>query len=368
MFRLDLRLDRDPCETSWELERYVTDETTYRVHVDGSSDGDDYRSREYSRHHYIVGGEASTILSRSLCLASGRYRFVVRAAFGDGIAAPGYYVVALDGAAIAGSSGFGAEEETRFAVVPKPPSPPADAHEGSAGGSSAEGSSAEGSSADEAATGDADVDDSFSTFVPERLSGIIDLSLMSTVDDKRAETTEEDGPPSNSSQTWTEILNDDFEHGLGTFRASAGADAPGRVTYYPFVKGRRGVIRLQNERADGYAAGSSVRSDVLAAPGGTIRVVFSYYANSMEARDGFCVDHGGADDGSPWVAGRCWHAAEDFENGRWYDGVEATFRRGEGRGFRIRFRCKADSLHDDVLVDRVQLLGLLDGTEVKDSI
>ena len=41
---------------------------------------------------------------------------------------------------------------------------------------------------------------------------------------------------------------------------------------------------------------------------------------------------------------------------------------GGGRGFWIRFQCKADSLHDDVLIDRVQLLGLLDGMEVKDLI
>ena len=90
----------------------------------------------------------SIILSRSLCLVSGRYRLampsvVCRDAFGDGIAAPGYCVAALDGEAIAGSSGFGAEEETRFAVVTKPLFASVEVHEGSEGGSLVKGSSAD---------------------------------------------------------------------------------------------------------------------------------------------------------------------------------------------------------------------------------
>lgn len=127
----------------------------------------------------------------------GQYRFVVCNAFGDGISAPVYCIVALGGATIVGSSSFDAEEETRFEVVAKQLVPSAEAHEGSARGSSTKGSSAKMSSADEAATGDVDVEDSFLTFVPERLSGITNLSLVSTVNNKQAEATEEDRPPSN---------------------------------------------------------------------------------------------------------------------------------------------------------------------------
>ena len=116
--------------------------------------------------------------------------------------------------------------------------------------------------ADDAAMGDADVDvdgdvevdDSFSTFAPERLSGIIDLLLVSMVNDKRVEIIEEDGPPSNSSQTWVEILNSDFEHGLGIFHASMSADAFDHVAYYLSVKRQRGIIRLHNERGNENAA------------------------------------------------------------------------------------------------------------------
>ena len=136
-------------------------------------------------------------------------------------------VVALDGVTIARSSVFGTEKQTRFAVVARPPGP-------SAGTSAGSG---EGSSPDDAAMGDVDVDvdvdvdDSFSAFAPERLSGIIDLLLVSMVNDKRVEVIEEDGPPSNSSQTWVEILNGNFEHGLGIFHASVSADTFDHVAY-----------------------------------------------------------------------------------------------------------------------------------------
>ena len=95
---------------------------------------------------------------------------------------------------------------------------------------------------------DVDVDNSFSKFPPGRLSGIIDLSLVSMVNDKRVEVIEEDGPPSNSSQTWTEILNGDLEHGFGIFHTSVSAYAFDHAAYYLFVKRRQGIIRVHNER------------------------------------------------------------------------------------------------------------------------
>ena len=44
LFRPDLRPDRDPCDpcdASWALERFVTNETTYRFRFDGTRDGGD---------------------------------------------------------------------------------------------------------------------------------------------------------------------------------------------------------------------------------------------------------------------------------------------------------------------------------------
>ncbi len=102
----------------------------------------------------------------------------------------------------------------------------------------------------------------------------------------------------------------------------------------------------------------------------------------MEIHDGFCFDYS-MDDGTSWHSERCWHAVQDFENGMWYDDVGVSFslnkdhthimaredKQGSLDAFRIRFRCRADSRKDDVLIDKVQLLGLSDGgTELKDSI
>jgi len=382
LFQLDLQTDYNSCETSWILERIIIDETSVHVYVDGQEN-----------EHFDT---ASHVASQSLCLSEGRYRFTIYDAFGDGIKAPGYYIVALDGTVLAGSSNFGYEESTKFTVVRPVVS--------SAVTAAAEVTSE--TSAEEMDTVIDDIDDTFSTWVPDRLSGIIDLSLVNDGSSKQPPTKApssskpiepmvqefnnergDDGPPSTSSQTWMEILKDDFEHGLGIFHASE-SDAE-YVTYYPFVKERRGVIRLQNEHDgnENIMSSSSIYSNNIVIDPTTsssssskemsFKLVFSYYANSMEVHDGFCVDYS-IDDGSTWHSQKCWHAMDDFNNGMWYDGTAVTFNLKKDHAvddvydtvgsFRIRFRCKADSLHDDVLIDKVQLLGLVDGTELKDSI
>ena len=104
-----------------------------------------------------------------------------------------------------------------------------------------------------------------------------------------------------------------------------------------------------------------------------IKVVFSYYANSMELHDGFCLDYS-VDDGSSWHPETCWYAVGDFDNGMWYDDASVAFELRKDRhdvydnvdSFRIRFRCKADSANDDVLIDKVQVLELVE-TDLKNS-
>mmetsp|Transcript_25542 Transcript_25542/g.54270 ORF Transcript_25542/g.54270 Transcript_25542/m.54270 type:complete len:486 (+) Transcript_25542:230-1687(+) len=364
LFELDLLIGRDPCETSWTLERAVTDETTYHVDVDG---------REFNDVADAAASDPSSFssfsYSHALCLKGGDYRFTIRDAFGDGITAPGYYILALDGVVLAGSSDFGYKEVTRFTVADREPI--------LALISSSAAAAEESSSSDATIADGYDIDDAFSTWVPDRLSGIIDLSLVSTVQDssERADDNDMLEGGSNSTQTtWMEILNDDFENGPGLFRASA-VDVSDYVTYYPFVKERRGVIRLQN---DSNVLRSSLHSNNIAMPADVmmIKIVFSYYANSMELHDGFCIDYlVNHDDGSAtWHSQKCWHAVKDFDNGIWYDGAEVAFRMQKHHGvmedtavnsFRIRIRCKANSLHDDVLIDRVQLLGLVGKAELK---
>lgn len=348
--------------------------------------------------------------SRNTCLREGKYIFTIYDTYGDGIAAPGYYILALDGIVLAGSSNFGYEEITKFTVVNND--------------ESIEEFLSLDDDDNDAVVGedyDIDIDDTFSTMVPDRLSGLIDLSLVSSSStthddtineekhDARYDPSEENyWPPYNDdlpapyeTTTWMELWNDDFINGLGIF---AHAPTPtttmhdhNYVTYYPFVKERRGVIRLQNEmyhtdNDDGSVnvidVSSSIYSDGIAIPQDVmvVKLVFSYYANSMEENDGFCVDYsidnGGGDDDDggrsssssskttarAWHSKECWHAMEDFDNGIWYDDIDVIFHlRNDHSGedgmvvdsLRIRFRCKTNSLHDDVLIDRVQLLGLV---------
>ena len=130
------------------------------------------------------------------------------------------------------------------------------------------------------------------------------------------------------------------------------------------VKRRRGIIRLHNERGNGNAAGSFVSFDDIAASKKALRLVFSYYTNSIWERG---LQYG-------WRIALAFEAVLARREGLRQREVVRRHHRGDptgkggGRGFWIRFQCKADSLHENVLIDRVQLLGLLDGMEVKDLI
>ena len=117
-----------------------------------------------------------------------------------------------------------------------------------------------------------------------------------------------------------------------------------------------------------------------------VLVEFSFYANSMEGSDGFCVDYsldvddggegGDSSEAAAWITKRCYRRdGDDFVNGMWYDAASVVFdlRRDHPDaydsldGFRVRFRLSADGWTDDVLIGGVRILGGKDGVEVKDS-
>ena len=119
------------------------------------------------------------------------------------------------------------------------------------------------------------------------------------------------------------------------------------------------MLRLQCEGRDRRrsACCSAASADIPLDPDfRRARVAFSFYANSMELGDGFCVDSS-RDSGRSWRAERCWRAAEDFADGAWYDDAAADLDLGgDGAGdLRVRFRSRADSLDDDVLLDEVRV-------------
>mmetsp|Transcript_14801 Transcript_14801/g.32152 ORF Transcript_14801/g.32152 Transcript_14801/m.32152 type:complete len:267 (+) Transcript_14801:3-803(+) len=208
---------------------------------------------------------------------------------------------------------------------------------------------------------------------PERPSLAIQPSITNppTASPVITTTAQDELPQSLSSiqtSSWTELLSDDFQDSFGIFH-------PGSteyVTYYPYVKERHGVLRIQH----GQDMRSSIYSDNIAlledassptmnrnsnSNSRMIKVVFSYYANSMEIYDGFCIDTS-VDDGNSWHSQKCWHAETDFTNGSWYDDSFVAFELKEHQdnvvdgSFRIRFRCKGNSDKDDVLFDKVKVL------------
>ncbi|KAL7530445.1 hypothetical protein ACHAXR_003500 [Thalassiosira sp. AJA248-18] len=364
-FQLDLRTDDYSCESSWILERLVTDDVGGRTIRVDEHDG-------YYYHTQYEGAGAR-------CLDEGWYRFTIYDAFGDGLQSPGYYVLAIDGTILAGSSNFGWEETTTFVV---------------GNSASAATTAISGQESEVLETSNIVIDDTLEEIDGKRRPTDIEGPSVSfsNPDMERPSlvTTTTNAPVSAptskpndsanhynepSQKKWTELLSDDFENDYGIFHAGSDDYA----TYYPFVKDRRGVLRIQH----GNAMSSSVYSDNIAFDhtssnsnnNNEIMVIFSYYANSMEGNDGFCLDYS-LDDGDSWHSQKCWHAVGDFTNGMWYDDTSVVVELKNRNNiavyenvdsFRIRFRCKADSAQDDVLIDKVQVMGLV-GAERGDSI
>ncbi|KAL7478263.1 hypothetical protein ACHAW6_004035 [Cyclotella cf. meneghiniana] len=160
------------------------------------------------------------------------------------------------------------------------------------------------------------------------------------------------GSGSSSSSSWKTLIEEDFLSGYGTFK-DGGSD----VAYYNSVKGRSGVVRIQ--------AGNGRRSSVFSSnvllnnkSYDKFKVIFSFYANSMESDDRFCLDYS-VDGGTVWRKQKCWQSGAEFDNLKWYDD-ETVYLNPSSSNFDsliIRFRCDGDSVQDDVLFDRVEIQG-----------
>lgn len=156
---------------------------------------------------------------------------------------------------------------------------------------------------------------------------------------------------SNNGNGWTKIVSEDFESGYGSFN-DGGSD----VAYYKNVKGRTGVIRIQ----DGNGRRSSVFSNKLdnsQTNFSQFRVNFSFFANSMETNDKFCLDYS-VNGGTVWRKQKCWKSGTNFENLQWYDDMSISFTPPSGSdSLVIRFRCNGDSAQDDILIDSIEIEG-----------
>jgi len=123
--------------------------------------------------------------------------------------------------------------------------------------------------------------------------------------------------------------------------------------------GRAGVVRIQN--ANGYIA---TNVPIVPTSYSSYTVTFSYFANSMENDEGFCLDFS-TDGGNTWDSEECYTVGIDFENGLWYDDIGVEFDAEDIPGLQdasslgIRLISKVNSYNDDVLFDMIQVVGSL---------
>mmetsp|Transcript_28340 Transcript_28340/g.48874 ORF Transcript_28340/g.48874 Transcript_28340/m.48874 type:complete len:180 (+) Transcript_28340:372-911(+) len=88
------------------------------------------------------------------------------------------------------------------------------------------------------------------------------------------------------------------------------------------------------------------------------KVVFSFYTNSMDTNDRFCLDYS-ANGASARSRAKCWRSGEGFENGEWNDNVEWVFQltANNVNSIRIRFRGFSAENFNRVFIDEIRLFG-----------
>ena len=310
-FQLDIATDGDGHEISWSLIRFdevvLAPEVVYQG--DGYKDGLVYDD--------IAEG----------CLPPGSYQFTISDDGGNGIGRQGYYSFVLDGDIIAGGSEFGHNETTSFTVV-------------------------------------MDGETKSPTYQPTVYS--MPPSVEATISPAPTQgSTHQDTFPDpwelvlhHHNENWVSIIDEDFLNGVGSFIDESSSD----IMYYPEFEERNGVIAIQGGQDSALTSKHIRLGEALG--DGTIhckfKVVFSYFAYSMESYDGFCLDTS-VDGGSGWHTEQCWSRDGDFENGVWKDDVEVVFEVDLVQdSLALRFRCIADMNSDAVMIDSVHLSDLHD--------
>mmetsp|Transcript_7700 Transcript_7700/g.15981 ORF Transcript_7700/g.15981 Transcript_7700/m.15981 type:complete len:656 (-) Transcript_7700:106-2073(-) len=173
-------------------------------------------------------------------------------------------------------------------------------------------------------------------------------------DDDETTATDDDYTFNNNTSIsgGTILLQEHFLSGYGTFH-KGGHD----VFHKDYLKYRHGVVRLQ----DGNGEASSIYSDEVVLHGyyPAIQVNFAFYAISMDYEDTFCIDYA-VDETWVWEEVVCYRGGDvDFKNKKWYEYWSVLFDVGSANSVRVRIRCQGGDNKDDVLIDMVQIEGLL---------
>lgn len=153
--------------------------------------------------------------------------------------------------------------------------------------------------------------------------------------------------------TWTSILYEDFENGIGKF-IDGGLDA----AYVDSRFGRSGLAMVKSGRVNYDQASISSSNIQLDDSGGMtqLMIVFSYYASNMGADDGFCLEYQ-ANGASDWALAKCWELGVDFDNKKWYDAESLVFRTESSTSISIRFRGFSSDISNRIFFDKIELFG-----------
>jgi len=150
--------------------------------------------------------------------------------------------------------------------------------------------------------------------------------------------------------TWTTILQEDFDTGFGLFNQH-GNDA----SHYLTAKNRAGVVRIAGGE-NGVSALNSNQITLENAPYNKFKVNFSFYAIEMEHSDDFCIEYeinDGAETGE-----KCWSSLHSFQNHVWYNDKSFEFVTAlNAHSLKVSFRIEGDDSVDDVLLDSVTIQG-----------
>jgi hypothetical protein len=313
-FQLDIALDYDGHDLIWKLIK-LPDEILYQG--DGYKDG--------MRYDDVAEG----------CLEPGDYEYTIYDSGGDGLKDPGYYALKLCRGAcqiVASGGDFGYNETTAFTVL----------------------------KVDETATPTMQPTLNWSTPPSSEYSPAPTILIP----DSSSEDTDSFVDPfekviSHSHENWVAIIDENFEHGFGYF-----VDDDTTAVLYDNFEGRTGVVAIQDgdAKSNSSVVSKTIRLGEAIGDGmvhSKFKVVFSYYAYSMEIGDSFCFEYS-VDAGDTWQSEKCWTIATDFENDKWYDDVTVTFAPQNVAKLTLRFRCNASSRSDMVMIDSVQLSDLHD--------
>jgi hypothetical protein len=176
------------------------------------------------------------------------------------------------------------------------------------------------------------------------------VTALDTSANESAESSEASASPAGTT-TWTELVYDDFESGIGNYSDGGGDCSWANSGYSP--QGSRSMDIQDNS---GTSSSFWLTSGLdVATPGYTqLQLDFSFQAVSMENGEDFWLQYY---DGSTWQTVASYAQSIDFDNNVVYDisliidETSYTFP----SNMQIRFMCDASGNSDDVYIDQVRI-------------